>query len=82
MVDMWRIVRGYRKKEQVIIVLLQSLNENKKVEKAVSKLKVTDLMLMILINGLLHLTRPSELRKPKSRMMYMMNLISFFALKI
>ena len=79
---MWRIVRGYRKKEQVIIVLLQSLNENKKVEKAVSKLKVTDLMLMILINGLLHLTRPSELRKPKSRMMYMMNLISFFALKI
>ena len=36
MVDMWRIVRGYRKKEQVIIVLLQSLNENKKVEKAVS----------------------------------------------
>ena len=43
---MWRIVRGYRKKEQVIIVLLQSLNENKKVEKAVSKLKVTDLMLM------------------------------------
>ena len=79
---MWRIVRGYRKKEQVIIVLLQSLNENKKVEKAVSKLKVTDLMLMILINGLLHLTRPSELRKPKRRMMYMMNLISFFALKI
>ena len=79
---MWRIVRGYRKKEQVIIVLLQSLNENKKVEKAVSKLKVTDLVLMILINGLLHLTRPSELRKPKSRMMYMMNLISFFALKI
>ena len=79
---MWCIVRGYRKKEQVIIVLLQSLNENKKVEKAVSKLKVTDLMLMILINGLLHLTRPSELRKPKSRMMYMMNLISFFALKI
>ena len=79
---MWRIVRGYRKKEQVIIVLLQSLNENKKVEKAVSKLKVTDLMLMILINGLLHLTGPSELRKPKSRMMYMMNLISFFALKI
>ena len=79
---MWRIVRGYRKKEQVIIVLLQSLNENKKVEKAVSKLKVTDLMLMILINGLLHLTRPSELKKPKSRMMYMMNLISFFALKI
>ena len=79
---MWRIVRGYRKKEHVIIVLLQSLNENKKVEKAVSKLKVTDLMLMILINGLLHLTRPSELRKPKSRMMYMMNLISFFALKI
>ena len=79
---MWRIIRGYEKKEQAITVLLQYLNENKKVEKAVSKLKVTDLMLMILINGLLHLTRPSELRKPKSRMMYMMNLISFFALKI
>ena len=82
MVDMWRIVCGYGKKEQVIIVLLQSLNENKKVENAVSKLKVTDLMLMVLINGLLHLTRHLKLRKPKSRMMYMMNLISFFALKI
>ena len=35
---MWRIVCGYGKKEQVIIVLLQSLNENKKVENAVSKL--------------------------------------------
>ena len=41
--DMRRIVRGYEKKEQAITVLLQSLNENKKVEKAVSKLKVTDL---------------------------------------
>ena len=40
---MWRIIRGYEKKEQAITVLLQYLNENKKVEKAVSKLKVTDL---------------------------------------
>ena len=29
---MRRIVRGYEKKEQAITVLLQSLNENKKVE--------------------------------------------------
>ena len=41
--DMWRIIRGYEKKEQAITVLLQYLNENKKVEKAVSKLKVADL---------------------------------------
>ena len=41
--DMWRIVYGYKKKEQAIITLLQSLNENKKAEKAVSNLKVTDL---------------------------------------
>ena len=34
---------GYAKKEQAIIVLLQSLNENQKAEKAVSKLAVTDL---------------------------------------
>ena len=40
---MWRIVCGYEIKEQAIMVLLQSLNENKKAEKAVSKLKVTDL---------------------------------------
>ena len=41
--DMYHIVCSYEKKEQAIIVLLQSLNENKKPEKAVSKLKVTDL---------------------------------------
>ena len=41
--DMWRIVCGYKKKEQAIIALLQSLNENKNAEKAVSNLKVTDL---------------------------------------
>ena len=39
---MWRTVCGYDKKEQAI-VLLQSLNENKKAEEAVSKLTVTDL---------------------------------------
>ena len=33
--DMWQIVCGYEKREQVIIVLLQSLNENKKAEKIV-----------------------------------------------
>ena len=41
--DMLCIVCGYEKKEQAIIVLLKSLNENEKVEKAASKLKVTDL---------------------------------------
>ena len=40
--DIWCIVCGYENKEQAIIVLLQSLNENKKAEKAVSKSKVTD----------------------------------------
>ena len=40
---MWRVVCGSAKKEQAIIVLLQSLNENKKAEKAGSKLTVTDL---------------------------------------
>ena len=40
--QMWRTVCGYAKKEKSI-VLLQSLNENKKPEKAVSKLTVTDL---------------------------------------
>ena len=39
---MWRTVCGYDKKEQAI-VLLQSLNENKKAEEALSKLTVTDL---------------------------------------
>ena len=39
---MWRTVCGHNKKEQAI-VLLQSLNEDKKAEKAVSKLTVTDL---------------------------------------
>ena len=37
--DMWHIVCSYRKKEQVIIVLLQSLNENKKAEKTVLRIK-------------------------------------------
>ena len=41
--QMWKTVCGYAKKDQVIIVLLQSLNENKKAEKAVSKLTVTNL---------------------------------------
>ena len=36
--QMRRTVYGYAKKEQAIIVSLQSLNENKKAEKAVSKL--------------------------------------------
>ena len=40
---MWRTVCGYGKKEQTIIALLQSLNENKKAEKAVSKSTVPDL---------------------------------------
>ena len=40
---MQHIVCSYEKKEQAIIVLLQSLNENKKAEKAVSKSKVTNL---------------------------------------
>ena len=40
---MWRTVCGSAKKEQAIIVLLQSLNENQKAEKAGSKLTVTDL---------------------------------------
>ena len=40
---MWRTVCGYAKKEQTTVVLLQFLNENKKAEKAVSKLTVTDL---------------------------------------
>ena len=39
--QMWRTACGYVKKEKAI-VLLQSLNENKKAEKAVSKLTVTD----------------------------------------
>ena len=41
--QMWRTVYGYDKKEQAITVLRQSLNQNKKGEKAVSKLTVTDL---------------------------------------
>ena len=41
--DIWHIVCCYKKKEQAIIVLLQSLNEHKKTEKIVSELKVTDL---------------------------------------
>ena len=40
--QMWRTVYGYTKKKQAI-VLLQFLNANKKAEKAVSKLIVTDL---------------------------------------
>ena len=40
---MWRTVCGYARKEQAIIVLLQSLNKNKKTEKAVPKLTVIDL---------------------------------------
>ena len=40
--QMWRTAYGYAKKEQAI-VLLQSLNANKKAEKAVSELIVTDL---------------------------------------
>ena len=40
--QMWRTVYGYPKREQAI-ALLQSLKENKKAEKAVSKLTVTDL---------------------------------------
>ena len=41
--QMWMTICGYDKKEQPIIVLLHSLNGNKKAEKAVSKLTVTDL---------------------------------------
>ena len=39
--QMWRTLCGYDKKEEAIIVLLHSLNENKKAKKAVSKLTVT-----------------------------------------
>ena len=38
-----RTLCGYAEKEQADTVLLQSLNENKKAEKVVSKLTVTDL---------------------------------------
>ena len=81
--DMWCIVCGYEKKEQAIIVLLQSLNENKKAEKAVSKLKVTDLNVDDGFDKLINkLDKTFKLRKPKSRIMYMLNLTSFFELKI
>ena len=40
---MWELVCGTPKNEQGIIVLLQSLSGNKKAEKAVSTLTVTDL---------------------------------------
>ena len=41
--QMWVVVFGTPKNEQRIIVLLQSLTGNKKAEKAVSTLTVTDL---------------------------------------
>ena len=82
---MRRIVRGYEKKEQAITVLLQSLNENKKVEKAVSKLKVADLNVddgFGFDKLIAKLDETFKTEKPKSRIMYMLNLISFFELKI
>ena len=42
-IQMWEVVCGTPKNEQGIIVLLQSLSGNKKAEKAVSTLTVTDL---------------------------------------
>ena len=54
--QMWRTVYGYPKKEQPI-ALLQSLNENKKAEKAVSKLTVTDLNVNDGLEKLLEKTR-------------------------
>ena len=33
--DMWRVVCGYEKEEHAIIALLESLNENRKAEKAI-----------------------------------------------
>ena len=41
--DIWKIVCSIPPKEQGIIVLLQSIADNKKVEKAVSTLTVHDL---------------------------------------
>ena len=81
--DIWCIVCGYENKGQAIIVLLQSLNENKKAEKAVSKLKVTDLNVDDGFDKLINkLDKTFKLRKPKSRIMYMLNLTSFFDRKI
>ena len=42
-IQMWEVVCGTPENEQRIIVLLQSLTGNKKAEKAVSALTVTDL---------------------------------------
>ena len=41
-IQMWEVVCGTPKNEQGIIVLLKSLSGNKKAEKAVSTLTVTD----------------------------------------
>ena len=80
--DMWRVVCGYEKKEHAIIALLQSLNENRKAEKAVSNLKVTDLNVDNGFDKFIAKLDETFKTVSQSRIMYMLNLISFFELKI